>query len=134
MLAAVPLDADAAVIADLGQQHARVLDAAEVEVADAERVVADALQHPLLARAREAWRDGRARREVPVSLREASGTLVEGVVDLAFEDEGGWTVVDFKTDQELGTSLEAYVRQVQIYAAAIARATGRPATGVLLRI
>jgi hypothetical protein len=34
-----------------------------------------------------------------------SGTLVEGVVDLAFREEtsdfAGWSVVDFKTDSEL---------------------------------
>ena len=26
------------------------------------------------------------------------GAIVEGVVDLAFEEKDGWTVVDFKTD------------------------------------
>ena len=37
-------------------------------------------------------------------LRREDGTLLEGVVDLAFREEGpdfaGWTVVDFKTDRE----------------------------------
>ena len=60
--------------------------------------------------------------------------LVEGAVDLAFEDDQGWTVVDFKTDADIADQLDTYVRQVQLYAAAIARATGRPASGVLLRI
>ena len=43
-------------------------------------------------------------------------------------------VVDFKTDRELDGALDRYGRQVQIYAAAIAAATGRPARGVLMRI
>jgi hypothetical protein len=43
--------------------------------------------------------------------------------------------VDFKTDQEIETDqLQAYLRQVALYAAAIGRATGRPAAGVLLRL
>ena len=43
------------------------------------------------------------------------GTLVEGVVDVAFEDDGGWTVVDFKTDVELGARLDEYRAQVRLY-------------------
>jgi ATP-dependent exoDNAse (exonuclease V) beta subunit len=43
-------------------------------------------------------------------------------------------VVDFKTDAELGTAEPAYRRQVALYAAAVARATSRPARAVLMRI
>jgi ATP-dependent exoDNAse (exonuclease V) beta subunit len=62
--------------------------------------------------------------------------MIEGVVDLAFEEEGrGWTVVDYKTDRELAAIGEdRYRRQVALYAAAIAQATGRPASGVLVRV
>jgi ATP-dependent helicase/nuclease subunit A len=134
LLAVVPLDADGPTIGDLARQHARVLDATEVETAEARTVVEGALAHGLLVRARAAWRAGRLRREVPVSLLETSDVLIEGVVDLAFDEGGAWTVVDFKTDQELGGLMETYLRQVQIYAAAIARATSQPASGVLLRI
>jgi ATP-dependent helicase/nuclease subunit A len=62
------------------------------------------------------------------------GTLVEGIVDLAFEDGDGWTVVDYKTDRELEGAEGRYRRQVAFYAHAVARASGRPATGVILRI
>jgi ATP-dependent helicase/nuclease subunit A len=63
------------------------------------------------------------------------GTLVEGVVDLAFEDAGAWTVVDYKTDRDLLPLDEAqYRRQVALYASAIAQATGQPAAGVLLHV
>jgi ATP-dependent exoDNAse (exonuclease V) beta subunit len=60
--------------------------------------------------------------------------LVEGVVDAAFLEDEAWTVVDFKTDVEIAGRLDEYTRQVGLYAAAVARATGRTARGVLLRI
>ena len=63
------------------------------------------------------------------------GTLVEGVVDLAFEEHGAWTVIDYKTDREMAVAGEdRYRRQVALYATAIAHATGAPASGVLVRI
>ena len=61
--------------------------------------------------------------------------MVEGIVDLAFEEQGAWTVVDYKTDRELATlGEERYRRQVALYAQAIAQATGQPSTGVLVRV
>ena len=63
------------------------------------------------------------------------GTIVEGVVDLAFEEDGVWTVVDYKTDREIESEGEdRYRRQIALYATAIAQATGSRAAGVLLRI
>ena len=63
------------------------------------------------------------------------GTLIEGVVDLAFEEGGAWTVVDYKTDREIAASGEdRYRRQVALYVAAIAQATGQSAHGVLIRV
>ena len=64
-----------------------------------------------------------------------NGSLAEGIVDLAFEEEGRWIVVDYKTDWELAGVDEArYRRQIALYASAIAQATGLPATGVLVRV
>ena len=82
---------------------------------------------------------GQCRREVPVAARDDDGTLVEGVVDLAFLEVddgtlGTWTVVDFKTDRELDIALDVYKRQVAIYADMITRATGQPALPVLIRV
>ena len=49
-------------------------------------------------------------------LRRDDGTLAEGVVDLAFLEEGpdftGWTVVDFKTDLEFELGRAEYSAQV----------------------
>jgi ATP-dependent exoDNAse (exonuclease V) beta subunit len=61
-------------------------------------------------------------------------TIVDGQVDLAYETEAGWIVIDFKTDIEIASAQEAYQQQVALYAEAVAKATGQPATGVLLRV
>src|SRR6185436_15705128 len=79
-------------------------------------------------------RAGLCYRETPVTLRLESGALVEGIVDLAYQAEGEVVVVDFKTDREREGAMETYRRQVQIYAHAIALATGRPTRGVLMKI
>ncbi|MDB4938336.1 MAG: ATP-dependent nuclease, subunit, partial [Labilithrix sp.] len=132
MLAAVPLDGDAAAIADASRIQARILGASDDETAAARDAVAAALAHPLLARARAAVR---IERETALMLRASDGALVEGVVDLAFLEEGaGWTVVDFKTDVEIAGRKDDYARQIDAYARAIAAATGQPAKGALLAV
>jgi ATP-dependent helicase/nuclease subunit A len=132
MLAGVALDADVAAIRRGARTHARLLAAAEDEVDAAVSLAASVLAHPLLGRARRA---ARCYREAPVTLTSSAGGIIEGVVDLAFEEEGGWVIVDFKTHVELGRQgLQRYRRQIGFYAAAIARATGKAAGGVLLRL
>ncbi len=135
VLATVPLDADPRAVRDVAALQARVLGAPEDEVAAAAEKVARVLGHELLARAREAARRGACRREAPVVMPDrAAGVLVEGLVDLAFEDEGTWTVIDFKTDQELAPALDVYRRQVSCYARMIEEATGQPARAVLMKV
>jgi hypothetical protein len=133
-LATVALDATPAQIGDGVSLQARILGAPAEEVSAATALVAAALAHPLMARARDAWGAGGCRRETPVACVEPDGSLVEGVIDLAFEDADGWTVVDFKTDFEIAAELPRYRRQVGLYASVIARASGKPARGVLLRL
>jgi ATP-dependent exoDNAse (exonuclease V) beta subunit len=83
-------------------------------------------------------RRGDCRREAPILLPLADGTVIEGVIDLAFREPGdagaAWTVVDFKTDVELSERQEKYATQILLYAKAIAAATGEPAKGVLLSV
>jgi ATP-dependent exoDNAse (exonuclease V) beta subunit len=132
MLASVPLDADAGAIADAARIHGRIVGASEDEVAAARDVVAAALAHPLLVRARAAER---VERETALMLCADDGAIIEGVVDLAFLEKGvGWTVVDFKTDVELASRKDDYARQIDAYSRAIAAATGEPASGALLAI
>ena len=80
------------------------------------------------ARSHEADTYGRCHREAPVIYR-SDGELVEGVIDLAFEETEAWTVVDFKTDPARENS--RYRRQLSLYSRAIQAATGSPARGVL---
>ncbi|HEU5323564.1 MAG TPA: PD-(D/E)XK nuclease family protein, partial [Methylomirabilota bacterium] len=133
-LATVALDATPAQVVEGVRLQARILGAPAEEETAAAALVAAALAHPLMGRAREAWRAGRCRRETPVACREPDGALVEGVLDLAFEDAEGWTVVDFKTDAEIGAELARYRRQVGLYASVVARATGTKARAVLMRL
>ena len=135
MLSDVPLDAsNGETLERLATAHGRVLGADALEIEAARDVVARALAHPVLQAAARASAAGRCYRETPVTLTLETGTVVEGHVDLAFDDGEGFVVVDFKTDRELGLSLERYRAQVQIYADAIARATGRPARAVVLSV
>lgn len=128
-LAHVSLDADRKAIETVVSVHARALLATPGEIAAAAAAVEAALVHPLLVRARGAKE---VRREAPVVLRGSDGQVTEGVIDLAFSDEGGWTVIEFKTDDDLSLHRLAYEAQTEAYIRAIAGATGTPARGVLL--
>jgi ATP-dependent exoDNAse (exonuclease V) beta subunit len=134
LLAVAPLTASAEDVVELARIHTRVLTATDTERDQAAQIVSRVLQHPRLDEARAAVEAGRiCRREAPVSIVR-DGVLVDGQVDLAYESANGWVVVDFKTDVELGGHEDVYRRQVALYALAVARATGKPAQGVLLRI
>src|SRR5215204_6267720 len=128
VLAAADFAAAEASLPRVAAAQGRVLGATEEEVRAAIGVVQGALQHPLLERARASAGRGECRRETPVLLRLPDGSLLEGVVDIAFRESGpdgpAWTVVDFKTDVEIAGRRAEYETQVQIYARAVAAATG----------
>jgi ATP-dependent exoDNAse (exonuclease V) beta subunit len=135
VLAHVPLDADRSTIGRFASIEARLLGMSDDEAGAAAEAVERVLGHELLRRASAAGLRGACRRETPVTCTLSGGVLVEGVVDLAFEDGGRWTVIDYKTDQELAAAEdERYRRQVALYASAIAEATGQPATGLVVRL
>lgn len=134
ILAAVELEADADAVRRSAALYARLLGAGEGAIPEAARTVSAALSHPVLQRAAKAARAGACRREVAITATLPDGRLLEGVADAAFQEEGTWTVVDFKTDVDLEAGVETYRRQVALYAWAVARATGRPAKGVLLKV
>jgi ATP-dependent exoDNAse (exonuclease V) beta subunit len=133
VLAAVDLDASADEIAAVAQANARLIDATADEVDAAVTTVCTALQHPLMRRAAGAQA---LRRETPLQHYREDGTLIEGVVDLAFQEKTveftGWTVVDFKTDHEIGKAENQYRAQVAAYLEAVRIATDAPARGFLL--
>jgi len=135
LLAQAPFDADLDRLVSLAKAEARVLDMTDEDAQAAAGVARRALGHDLLVRARAADARGACRRETPVTCTLAGGLLVEGIVDLAFEANGAWTVVDYKTDREIASLGEdRYRRQVELYASAIEQATGQPATGILVRV
>ncbi|HZR26373.1 MAG TPA: 3'-5' exonuclease, partial [Vicinamibacterales bacterium] len=135
LLATAPFDAPRDVLSNMAVAEARELGVADEDVATAVRVVERALAHDILRRAHVAEARGACRRETPVTYVVADGTLVEGIVDLAFECDGSWTVVDYKTDFEIAAEGEdKYRRQVTLYASAIARATGKSVDAVILRV
>jgi ATP-dependent exoDNAse (exonuclease V) beta subunit len=89
-----------------------------------EAVVRQCLDHPFMDRVRRAKR---LFREVPFSV-SLGGNLVEGKIDLLFEEEGGWVIVDYKTDDVSGEALEqrfqSYREQGLWYARAVREAAG----------
>ncbi|MBT8337790.1 MAG: PD-(D/E)XK nuclease family protein, partial [Gemmatimonadetes bacterium] len=60
-------------------------------------------------------------------LEQEDGSFLEGVIDLAFREDGGWVIVDYKTaadDRVFALRLPRYRRQVELYAEAWSRITG----------
>jgi ATP-dependent helicase/nuclease subunit A len=134
LLASAPLDASVDQLKNLAALHARVLGATAQERQTAAAVVTRALMHPLLRAAHAAQQAGRAcRRETPISIT-LDEQLIDGQIDLAFDDGTSWVVVDFKTDAEMGDAQDVYRRQVALYADALSRITGRPARATILRL
>jgi ATP-dependent exoDNAse (exonuclease V) beta subunit len=131
VLATVPLDAPDALVRTVAETQARIINAPAGESAAAAVVVSAVLRHPLLDRARAS---ASIKRETPVSWVQKDGTLVEGVLDLAFDEAGSTVIVDFKTDHELAAGESRYRAQLQQYAGAVAKATGRGARGVLFKV
>ena len=131
VLATVSLDASDQDVARASETQGRILLSSGEEVRAAAAVACAVLRHDLMARAR---RSEHLRRETPVTWLQKDGLMIEGVLDLAFEEDGVTTVVDFKTDHELSAGEARYRAQVQQYVTAVARATGRPATGVLFKV
>jgi ATP-dependent exoDNAse (exonuclease V) beta subunit len=114
----------------------RMLGASADEADSAAAAARSALTHAVLVAARAPG--AFCRREVPVLMRLENGTLMEGVVDLAYREAAGagqgWVVVDFKTDAELLSRQTDYERQVRLYGQAVAAATGESVRCVLLSV
>jgi len=134
VLAEIPFDAQPAAIDGLVAAHARLLGAPDAERQAASEAVHRALELPLMKRAAKAG----PKKEWPVAHALPDGTILEGVIDLAFREtdafgEARWYVVDYKTDLAAGAPDE-YVTQVQLYARAVAEATGEEVEGLLLGV
>jgi ATP-dependent exoDNAse (exonuclease V) beta subunit len=136
-LSTVRLDYDLENIKAVTATQGRIIGASQEEIEAAVEIVAQVVQHDVIKTGVLAVLSGRCKRETPVTLKLQNGQLVEGVVDLAYQDphrKNEWVVVDYKTDYEIRGRLEDYKRQVWLYALAISRATGMTTRPVLLRI
>lgn len=85
--------------------------------------------HPdLVARLERAARNGRLYTELPFRHADEQGRIVEGVIDLAFCDDDGWHVLDYKSGERHPTAatrtcddvLRKHFAQVRLYARALA--------------
>ncbi len=79
----VPLEGGG--IKEIATVQGRVLGATEQEIQDAIEAVDAALKHPLMERARKSKL---CRRELPILLKLEGNRILEGVIDLAFEENG----------------------------------------------
>ncbi|MBI4904687.1 MAG: UvrD-helicase domain-containing protein [Acidobacteria bacterium] len=127
----VPLWAARPQIEATARMQARILGAERDETSAAVIAVLNVLRHPLLERARAVRR---CHREYPVLLHLDKGTALEGIIDLAFEEDAGWVVVDFKTDADISQLLTRYRAQISWYAEALHRITQRPVQAYLLAV
>lgn len=125
------VDFDAANAGALAAMHGRLLNATATEIQAAAGAATAAMHHPMIRRAAAAKR---CHRELPVTMRLEENRLLEGVIDLAFEEDGSWIVVDFKTSEDLAARRGEHERQLQWYAKALATITGRPVSGYILGV
>ena len=95
-------------------------------------MVAEALTSSLLQRI---IKSGHYYKEVPFTFKD-NGTIFEGVMDVVFKEEGGLSVLDFKTDlvekDGLDSKIEYYRPQVKVYSDAIKTVFGTPPKEVIL--
>ena len=121
-----------AMLGTLAARHAPAHDVASYEQEILE-LAAATLKTPVMERAADAYRKGRAWRETFVSAAVGeSGVIVEGYVDLLFEEEdGSLVIVDYKTDRT-DAAAERYEAQLGAYVAAVRKATGRVVSEAVL--
>jgi len=73
-------------------------------------------------------RSPEVRREWGFNLRMEGDTLLQGVIDCAFMEDGGWVLMDYKTDYitDEEAFIQRYAMQLEWYARALERITGMP--------
>ena len=143
-LATVPLDADESIVRRVAATQGRILLGSGEGVAEEVYAVAEAalavLRHPLFDQVRAANAAGLCHRELPLIWQTPDGTLIEGTVDLAFEERGEaeserrLVVLDFKTDRDRELDTERYRRQLALYCRALTALQGGAARGILMRV
>lgn len=126
------IDPTTAELGTLANKHSRAHDVTGFEE-EILRLAQATLETPVMRRAAEAQAKGRAWRESYVSAQFGdTGLILEGYVDLMFEeDDGSLVIVDYKTDRTTDAA-QAYEFQLGAYIAAVRKATGRDVSDAVL--
>ncbi len=78
-------------------------------------------------------RAGQAEREWPFTLACENGLILQGVLDCCFLEEGGWVLIDYKTDRAAPETIESRYRdQLRWYMRALRDITGQPVKNAYL--
>ena len=100
----------------------RILTVQERQAIDVNKILAY-LNSDLVKRMRNSHR---IRRETPFVIK-VEDQLVQGIIDLYFEEADGLVLVDYKTDRQMGTSplamAQKYATQLSIYENALVKLT-----------
>jgi len=83
---------------------------------------------------RRALQSQTVRREWSFNLKAPDGSLVQGVLDLCFLEDGAWVLLDYKTNrvEKADDLLPVYAEQLRWYARALRELTGTPVREALL--
>ena len=106
-------DSDPTLLQALAEAHAFELGCPEEEIGSVVKVVAAVLQHPILKAASGA---AITHKEYPLLFQDVDGRIVEGNIDLVYQQGEEWIIVDFKTGS---ADRSEYRKQVQVYARAL---------------
>jgi ATP-dependent helicase/nuclease subunit A len=111
--------------------------ARDENMSDATDQIAEYVRHAAASAAvQAALASGRYWRELPVGVVQDDGAILEGAIDLLYEQaDGRLVIVDYKTDRilahEVAVRTESYRAQGEAYAAAVTRVTGREVARVV---
>lgn len=125
-------------------QEEKLVEPELLELADTKKL-RTFLESPLAKRMQQAGKNGTLYREKPFVMGETakdvleesnSGemVLIQGIIDVFFEEEGEMVLLDYKTDRvRQGKELaDRYRAQIELYKKAIERATGKKVKEQLL--
>jgi ATP-dependent helicase/nuclease subunit A len=119
-------------LAELAEIGGTAIEAPQDMIPEALKVVKRTLASDLVKRI---LRSDRYFKEVPFAFKE-KGVIVEGKMDVIFQEDDAITIVDFKTDKVTEADLEIrakhYKPQIETYARAVQATLGRSPREVIL--
>ncbi|MCU0660843.1 MAG: UvrD-helicase domain-containing protein [Myxococcota bacterium] len=112
----------------LGEMRLGAIDPAAERLLALFRIAQD-LNAPLVRELETAAREKRLFTELPLRFRDEQGRWFDGIIDLAWKDERGWHILDYKTGEAYPTAstglqdktLAEHYAQVALYAEGIRR-------------